>query len=216
MCDHDLKNEEKKGSKRILLPAGGRLVLDNPGNQDMVICIEDTEGCAVYEIRAVEGNSQAVTASGTLAGTAAGAVSGTLAGTAAGAAPETDSGNDAGQGLFLEEHYGEVRKLLQQYPLVYAHEGQSVGNSFFYDFYFYDLTCESSRWLGDSRDLDEASVQKFVSAAAAYQDLESREPEDNDEEFYYAMMFGKKYIFGSREMEPLEAAFMELVKSIHL
>ena len=200
MCDHDLKNEEKKGSKRILLPAGGRLVLDNPGNQDMVICIEDTEGCAMYEIRAVEGNSQA----------------GTLAGTEAGAAPETDSGNDAGQGLFLEEHYGEVRKLLQQYPLVYVHEGQSVGNSFFYDFYFYDLTCESSRWLGDSRDLDEASVQKFVSAAAAYQDLESREPEDNDEEFYYAMMFGKKYIFGSREMEPLEAAFMELVKSIHL
>ena len=200
MCDHDLKNEEKKGSKRILLPAGGRLVLDNPGNQDMVICIEDTEGCAVYEIRAVEGNSQA----------------GTLAGTEAVTASGTDSGNDAGQGLFLEEHYGEVRKLLQQYPLVYVHEGQSVGNSFFYDFYFYDLTCESSRWLGDSRDLDEASVQKFVSAAAAYQDLESREPEDNDEEFYYAMMFGKKYIFGSREMEPLEAAFMELVKSIHL
>ena len=30
MCDHDLKNEEKKGSKRILLPAGGRLVIDNP------------------------------------------------------------------------------------------------------------------------------------------------------------------------------------------
>lgn len=195
MFDHEL-NREKKGSKRILLPAGGRLVLENPGNQDMVICIEDTEGCAVYEICAFGESSQT--------------------GTAAGAVPETDSGNDAGQDLVREEHYGEVRKLLQQYPLVYAHEGQSVGNSFFYDFYFYDLTCESSRWLGDSRDLDEASVQKFVSAAAAYQGLESREPEDNDEEFYYAMMFGKKYIFGSREMEPLEAAFIELVKSIHL
>ncbi|MGX8714274.1 MAG: hypothetical protein ACSW8A_00800 [Lachnospiraceae bacterium] len=207
MFDHDL-NREKKGSKRILLPAGGRLVLENPGNQDMVICIEDTEECAVYEICAFGESSQT--------GTGAGAVPGTLAGTGAGAAPETDSGNDAGQDLVREEHYGEVRKLLQQYPLVYAHEGQSVGNSFFYDFYFYDLTCESSRWLGDSRDLDEASVQKFVSAAAAYQGLESREPEDNDEEFYYAMMFGKKYIFGSREMEPLEAAFIELVKSIHL
>lgn len=230
-----MSNQNDKECRRVILPAGSRLILDNTGDREMIICIEDSDSSPVYRICSIEDGTRAdcvkdveehaepaaedvpaeraesVPAERAESVPAERAES-VLAELTAVVREQGDTVHEPDRG----KDYQEIRRLLQQYPLVYAHEGQSVGNSFFYDFYFYDLTCESSKWLGDSRDLDEESVSRFVSTAAAYMDYESREPDNNDEEFYYAMMFGKKYIFGSHEMEALEAAFIELVHSIHM